>query len=471
MTDLKTAARRPVVGVLGGMGPFAGVEFVKNVLKLTPAEKDWDHVHMILDNHPHIPSRTRAVLFDEESPLEGMALACRKLEKWPVDLIAIPCNSACYWHPELQKIIKTPILDIVTVAVDALPAGVKRVASLSGMVPWLKELYRIPLEKSHREFIRIDEEDQNLVAKMIEDAKLAGEATQDMIEKMQGMISDFARKYNLDAVILACTEFSFFASACFSIPFVDSSTALAQRVVDFAVYGKKLDLNVDEIRQFWEKRAEMIEKQQTGILQSTMLTVSEEEALAREQKEKDEFLEPSRPFLNKSMSVMELGCGTGRWTRTLAEYVGHVDAWDYNEKFVELSKSLAANQGLSNISVNCASVEDVPRDRQFDGVISIALLHYLSEVQFESVMDIMMNCVRPGGIAVFRETFGVERRFELHGFYSTVLDTPYHAVYRTPEEIQAKLPGFKVVVEKITLPPTIDKPETCQKLLILVRVL
>ena len=46
------------LGVIGGMGPAATVEFMRRVIEATPARDDSDHVHLIVDNNPHIPSRS-----------------------------------------------------------------------------------------------------------------------------------------------------------------------------------------------------------------------------------------------------------------------------------------------------------------------------------------------------------------------------------------------------------------------------
>ena len=50
------------LGVIGGMGPAATVEFMRRVIEATPARDDADHVHLIVDNDPHIPSRIAALL-------------------------------------------------------------------------------------------------------------------------------------------------------------------------------------------------------------------------------------------------------------------------------------------------------------------------------------------------------------------------------------------------------------------------
>lgn len=57
-----SGAEHIVVGVLGGMGPDATVAFMQQVIQATPAEDDINHVHMVVDNNPKVPSRIKALL-------------------------------------------------------------------------------------------------------------------------------------------------------------------------------------------------------------------------------------------------------------------------------------------------------------------------------------------------------------------------------------------------------------------------
>lgn len=56
------------LGVIAGMGPFASTYFLRRVLQFTPAKKERDHFRMFADYNVFIPSRTRALLYGEESP-------------------------------------------------------------------------------------------------------------------------------------------------------------------------------------------------------------------------------------------------------------------------------------------------------------------------------------------------------------------------------------------------------------------
>ena len=53
-----------VVGVIGGMGPDATIDFMARVLDRTPASRDQDHVRMLVDHNPRIPSRQAAMRDD-----------------------------------------------------------------------------------------------------------------------------------------------------------------------------------------------------------------------------------------------------------------------------------------------------------------------------------------------------------------------------------------------------------------------
>ena len=53
--DSKSAHR--IVGIIGGMGPEATVDLMRRVVAKTPAQDDQDHIHLIVESNPKIPSR------------------------------------------------------------------------------------------------------------------------------------------------------------------------------------------------------------------------------------------------------------------------------------------------------------------------------------------------------------------------------------------------------------------------------
>ena len=62
MAEAPRPGLRPVVGILGGMGPEATVDLMRRVIAATPAQDDADHVRMLVDNNPAVPSRFAALI-------------------------------------------------------------------------------------------------------------------------------------------------------------------------------------------------------------------------------------------------------------------------------------------------------------------------------------------------------------------------------------------------------------------------
>ena len=102
-----------VVGVLGGMGPEATLDFLAKVVALTPAQRDQDHLRIIIDNNPKIHDRTETNLSNVELLLPVLVETARNLERAGVDFIVIPCNTVHYFYDSLVKEVSVPILHII----------------------------------------------------------------------------------------------------------------------------------------------------------------------------------------------------------------------------------------------------------------------------------------------------------------------------------------------------------------------
>jgi aspartate racemase len=109
-----------ILGVLGGLGPLATVDFLSKVVDLTSASCDQDHFPWAVISLPHTPDRTMAILHGGESPLPYLSSAVRRLNGQGVSAIAILCNTAHHWFDELQQHSQAPILHIADAAIAAL---------------------------------------------------------------------------------------------------------------------------------------------------------------------------------------------------------------------------------------------------------------------------------------------------------------------------------------------------------------
>jgi aspartate racemase len=104
---------KKTVGIIGGMGPDATVDLFQKIIRATPAEKDQDHLRILIDNNPDIPDRTRAILYSGESPVPALTATAKNLQQGGADFLVMPCNTAHYYHHLLSQIVSIPVLHMM----------------------------------------------------------------------------------------------------------------------------------------------------------------------------------------------------------------------------------------------------------------------------------------------------------------------------------------------------------------------
>lgn len=100
-----------LLGIIGGMGPEATVRFMHRVLCMTQAETDQEHVSMLVCNYPHIPDRTGYLQgAGTGDPAPALLQIGRTLCAQGASLLVMPCITAHYFYPQLQRELPVPIL-------------------------------------------------------------------------------------------------------------------------------------------------------------------------------------------------------------------------------------------------------------------------------------------------------------------------------------------------------------------------
>lgn len=118
----KPSAQQPFrVGILGGMGPLAGIELHKLIVDATPATKDQDHMQVVLFTNPRIPDRTQSLQDDDgESFAQAAGESVAELERMNVDVIVMACMTAHSRLSHIQAQTRTPILNAIPLVHTAL---------------------------------------------------------------------------------------------------------------------------------------------------------------------------------------------------------------------------------------------------------------------------------------------------------------------------------------------------------------
>lgn len=102
-----------VIGIMGGMGPEATIDLYRQIIDLTPATKDQDHIKVLIHSNPKIPNRTEAIIAQGESPLPYLIESAGILERGGAGIVAMACNAAHHYLPDIQRRTGIPILNMI----------------------------------------------------------------------------------------------------------------------------------------------------------------------------------------------------------------------------------------------------------------------------------------------------------------------------------------------------------------------
>jgi aspartate racemase len=193
------------IGILGGMGPHATLDFMRMLLNLSNKTKESENYRVVVDNNPQIPSRTRAFLFGEEDPTNYMIEGVKSLISAGADFIVVPCNSAHYFLPKVFETVPFPYIDIVKATSNKIvESECLTVGLLGGEVTVEAQLYEKELNEKTISVIHVPSSEQHVVRSVIEDVK-AGNISEATFLNMESLLSAFSEQ-GVEAVVLACTE-------------------------------------------------------------------------------------------------------------------------------------------------------------------------------------------------------------------------------------------------------------------------
>lgn len=223
------------VGILGGMGPEATVLLMQKVLGAVRARDDADHIPLLVDQNPQVPSRI-AFLIEGRGADPGPVLAsmAMRLQAAGARALAMPCNTAHHFAPQIRQAVTVPFLDMVAAAVSqagTLLDGRGTVGILAS--PAVRRIGLFDRAFTGTAMTPIYPEDETATLAAIRGIKTGGatDAGRDALERA----SQDLRGRGADVQMIACTEFSLIAEATApGIRAFDTLDTLVGLITDFA---------------------------------------------------------------------------------------------------------------------------------------------------------------------------------------------------------------------------------------------
>ena len=233
------------IGIIGGVGPLATVDFMEKVIRHTEATKDQDHIKMVVEHNPKIPDRTENLLGDGPDPTIPLLAAGKRLEADSADMIAIPCNTAHAFVERIQRYISIPVVHMLyetacTIRDDYPKCHSIGLLATSGTIE--SRVYHDVLEAMDLHVEVPDDEYQEKVMAAIYGDKgvKAGFTTGACVDDLLAALAHVVDR-GAEAVILGCTELPILLEATDSYPVggksivvLDPTEILARRCVALA---------------------------------------------------------------------------------------------------------------------------------------------------------------------------------------------------------------------------------------------
>lgn len=220
---------KKVLGVIGGVGPMATVDFYRKTIELTDASCDQDHIHILIDSNSQVPDRTKSILAGDNRPVACLSESIRRLEAAGADLLVMTCNAAHFYFDELRLISSVPFLNMIDLtALEAKRLGFSSIGLFAVDGTLYSGIYERACEKQGLTVIKPDEEGQRKVMNLIYQEIKAGRPAHP--EALTETFEDMERR-GAKGFILGCTELPLVFSDSPDRRFIDPTYILAREAI------------------------------------------------------------------------------------------------------------------------------------------------------------------------------------------------------------------------------------------------
>ena len=137
-------------------------------------------------------------------------------------------------------------------------------------------------------------------------------------------------------------------------------------------------------------------------------------------------------IVNKNTYVLDIGCGTGRWTKYLSSKAAFIEAIDPSDAIFAADKLLT---NIENVRLSKASIETLPfPDQTFDFAMSIGVLHHIPNTQ--QALNDCVKKVKKGGYFYVYLYYNLDRRRFVFKTLFALSDFARNIISRLPSKLK-----------------------------------
>ena len=223
------------IGILGGMGPEATILLQQRLMSALPtAEDDGDHIPLLIDMNPQVPSRIDYLInLQGANPGPILAQMAKRLETAGAGALAMPCNTAHHFAKTIRSAVDIPFIDMVSLSAKTVSENSKvgdKIGILASPAMRMTGLFESALGALERKAIWPEPDDHMLRA--IRLIKKDG-PTQEAAKILRKASADLAAQ-SAKVQLVACSEFSLLSSMLqrADCHIIDTLNVLTQAVIE-----------------------------------------------------------------------------------------------------------------------------------------------------------------------------------------------------------------------------------------------
>tara|TARA_B100001287_G_scaffold116243_1_gene97800 strand:+ start:2361 stop:3269 length:909 start_codon:yes stop_codon:yes gene_type:complete len=153
--------------------------------------------------------------------------------------------------------------------------------------------------------------------------------------------------------------------------------------------------------------------------------------------------------LDENSIVLDLGCGSGRWTKYLSNKVKFIEAVDPSNAVLSTTQFLNENK---NVRVSKASVDNIPfQNKSFDFAFSLGVLHHIPNT--EEALKKVVEKVKLNGWVLIYLYYKLDNRGVLYRLIFKISCIPRFFISKMPNKIKhllCEIIAFTVYVPLVT---------------------
>lgn len=224
-----------IVGILGGMGPAATVDFYDKLVRATPASCDQEHLRVVIWADPSVPNRQEALLEGRRDPTPWLEEGVEQLIRCGAQILVAPCNTIHAYLPSVVQGRDVEFISIIDTTLEAVQerdrAG--RVGILATDGALASGLFQSALGSVGKEPVLPSDSSQQELMQVVHAVK-AGDAGLKQRQHVLALLSELQAS-GVSTVIAGCTELSVLLTALdVDVHLIDPSQVLALATIQRA---------------------------------------------------------------------------------------------------------------------------------------------------------------------------------------------------------------------------------------------